>query len=99
MLRIHAPIIIVPTAEVREALGPRLEAAGCAAYREIAMAAKGLEIAHLQFVFGRLTLAVCSRIRHDACIPRESPPSRRHMPRAERQAEAPSRASTAPARP
>ena len=28
MFRIHAPIIIVPTAEVREALGPRLEAAG-----------------------------------------------------------------------
>ena len=29
------------------------------------MAAKGLEIAHLQFVFHGLTLAVCSRVRRD----------------------------------
>jgi hypothetical protein len=68
MFRIHAPIIIVPTAEVRETLGPRLGAAGCAAYREIAVAAKGLEIAYLQFVFGRLTLAVCSRVRRDGIV-------------------------------
>jgi len=68
MFRIHAPIIIIPTVEVRQALGPRLEAAGCAAYREIAVAAKGLEIAHLQFVFGRLTLAVCSRVRRDGIV-------------------------------
>lgn len=68
MLRIHAPIIIIPTAEVRDALGPRLETAGCAAYREIAVAAKGLEIAYLQFVFGRLTLAACSRVRHDGVV-------------------------------
>ena len=32
------------------------------------MAAKGLEIAHLQFVFGRLTLAVCSRVRRDGIV-------------------------------
>ena len=49
MFRIHAPILIVPTAEAREALGRRLRRAGLAAYREIAVAAKGLEIAHLQF--------------------------------------------------
>jgi hypothetical protein len=68
MLRIHAPILIVPTAEVREAVGPHLQAAGVAAYREIAGAAKGLEIAHLQFIFRRLTLAVCSRVRRDGLI-------------------------------
>ena len=45
MFLIRAPIIIVPTAEAREALGPRLKEAGLAAYREIAVAAKGLEIA------------------------------------------------------
>ena len=32
------------------------------------MAAKGLEIAYLQFVFDRLTLAVCSRIRRDGIV-------------------------------
>ena len=68
MFRIHAPILIVPTAEAREAIGPRLQAAGLAAYREIVLAAKGLEIAHLQFVFGRLTLAVCSRVRRDGVV-------------------------------
>ena len=68
MFRIHAPILIVTTAEAREAIGPRLQAAGLAAYREIAVAAKGLEIAHLQFGFGRLTLAVCSRVRRDGVV-------------------------------
>ena len=68
MFRIHAPIVIVPTAEAREALGFRLQEAGLAAYREIIVAAKGLEIAHLQFVFGRLTLAVCSRVRRDGVV-------------------------------
>ena len=32
------------------------------------MAAKGLEIAHLQFVFRGLTLAVCSRVRRDGIV-------------------------------
>jgi hypothetical protein len=32
------------------------------------VATKGLEIAHLQFIFGRLTLAVCSRIRRDGVV-------------------------------
>jgi len=34
----------------------------------LAVAAKGLEIAYLQFVFHRLTLAVCSRIRRDGIV-------------------------------
>src|SRR5271166_910444 len=68
MFRIQAPILVVPTAEARIALGPDLQAAGHAAYREIAMATKGLEIAYLQFVFHRLSLAVCSRIRRDGIV-------------------------------
>ena len=39
-----------------------------AAYREITLAAKGLEIAHLQFVFRAQTLAVCSRVRRDGLV-------------------------------
>ena len=68
MLRIQAPIVIVPTADAKLALGEHLQAAGIAAYREIAVSAKGLEIAYLQFAFRRLTLAVCSRIRLDGVV-------------------------------
>lgn len=68
MFRIHAPIIVVPTGEARQALGDTLSAATQAAFREIAMAAKGLEIAHLQFDFGGLTLAVCSRVRRSGVV-------------------------------
>lgn len=68
MLVIETPILIVPTAEAREALGAQLRRAGAAAYREIALAAKGLEIAHLQFAFGKLTLAVCSRVRRNGMV-------------------------------
>jgi len=56
MFRIQAPVLIVPTPEARQALGRRLRWAGLAAYREIAVAAKGLEIEHLQFAFFELTL-------------------------------------------
>jgi hypothetical protein len=68
MFRIEAPILIVPTVEASTALGRRLRWAGLAAYREIAVAAKGLEIAHLQFTFFDLTLAVCSRVRRDGIV-------------------------------
>ena len=68
MYRIQAPILIIPTVEARKAIGRRLRWAGLAAYREIAVAAKGLEIAHLQFDFFDLTLAVCSRIRRDGIV-------------------------------
>jgi hypothetical protein len=67
MFRVQAPILVVPTVEAKIALGVNLQSAGLAAYREIAVAAKGLEIAYLQFVF-RLTLAVCSRIRRDGVV-------------------------------
>ena len=68
MFRVQAPVVIVPTAEAGKAIGIRLGWAGQAAYREIAMAAKGLEIAHLQFAFRELTLAVCSRVRGDGVV-------------------------------
>ena len=68
MFRIQAPVLVIPTADARLALGVRLQAAGLAAYREIAVAAKGLEIAHLQFVFRGVTVAVCSRIRRNGIV-------------------------------
>jgi hypothetical protein len=68
MFRIEAPILVVPTVEARKALGRRLRWAGLTAYREIAVAAKRLEIAHLQFSFFELTLAVCSRVRRDGIV-------------------------------
>jgi hypothetical protein len=68
MFQVQAPILIVPTADARLAVGAHLQAAGLAAYREIALAAKGLEIAHVQFVFRSLTLAVCSRVRRDGMV-------------------------------
>ena len=68
MFRIEVPLIVVPTHDVRAALGVRLREAGLAAYREIAMAAKGLEISHFQFAFHGLTLAVCSRVRRDGIV-------------------------------
>jgi hypothetical protein len=72
MFQIQAPILIVPTADAKLTLGIHLRAAGLAACREIALAAKGLEIAHLQFVFRGLTLAVCSRVRLDGIVEMES---------------------------
>ena len=68
MYRIQVPILIVATIEVQRALGYRLRWAGLAAHREIAIAAKGLEIEHLQFDFFGLTLAVCSRVRRDGMV-------------------------------
>ncbi len=68
MFRIQAPLLVVATNEAREAMGAQLRTAALAAYREIALAAKGLEIAHLQFVFNKTTLAVCSRVRRDGMV-------------------------------
>jgi hypothetical protein len=68
MFRIQPPIVIIPTTEVRAAAGIRLREIANVAYREIALASKGLEIAHLQFEFSNLTLAVCSRVRRDGAV-------------------------------
>ena len=68
MFRVQTPVIVIPTPEARQAIGVRLVPAGQAAFREIALAAKGLEIAHLQFAFCELTLAVCSRVRRSGLV-------------------------------
>ncbi len=98
MFRIQAPVLVIPTADARLALGVHLQAAGLAAYREIAVAAKGLEIAHLQFVFQGVTIAVCSRIRRDGIVEIEMGLGDPRLPKSAltadqmRQAEAASRA-------
>ena len=68
MFKIQAPVIVIPTAEAKEALGVHLAPAALAAHREIALATRGLEIAHLQFAYRKLTLAVCSRVRNDGVV-------------------------------
>jgi hypothetical protein len=104
MFQIQAPILVVPTADAKRAVGVHLHAAGLAAYREIALAAKGLEIAHLQFVFRGLTLAVCSRVRRDGLVEIEMGLGDPRLPKSAftaaqmRQAEAASRARTGAAR-
>ncbi len=104
MFKIEAPVLIIPTAEARQALGERLRQAGAAAYREIALAAKGLEIAHLQFAFRKLTLAVCSRVRRDGIVEIELGLGDPRLPRSSftaeqmRQAEAAARARGGSAR-
>jgi hypothetical protein len=104
MFQIKAPILIVPTADAKLAVGIHLQAAGLAAYREIALAAKGLEIAHLQFVFRGRTLAVCSRVRRDGLVEIEMGLGDPRLPKSAftaaqmRQAEAAARARTGAAR-
>ncbi len=81
MFRIQHPFLFLPTAEARVAIGPRLRDSACRAFREIAMAAKGLEIAHLQFEFEELTLAVCSRVRADGLVEIEAGLGNPNLPR------------------
>lgn len=68
MFQVQAPVIIVPSAEARAALGVQLRPAGLAAWREIARRGEGLEMAHFQIVHTGVTLAVCSRLRRDGFI-------------------------------
>ena len=68
MFRGSAPFLLLATHEAQQALGADLGRAAGAAWREIASAAKGFEIAHLQFAFRDLTLAVCSRIRRNGIV-------------------------------
>lgn len=104
MFRIQASVILVPTAEAERALGAHLSPAGQAAYREIATAAKGLEIAHLQFAYRGLTLAVCSRVRRSGAVEIELGLGDPHLPRSSfaakqlRDAEAAARARVQAAR-
>jgi hypothetical protein len=68
MFVVQAPIVVIHTAEAKEALGSHLKAASLDAYRAIAQNGKGLEIAHLQFEFRGLTLAICSRLKKNGFI-------------------------------
>ena len=68
MFQVKAPVIVLPTAEARAALGAELKPAGLAAWREIARRGQGLELAHLQIVYAGVTLAICSQIRGDGFI-------------------------------
>ena len=68
MIRIKPPIVVIPTQEARAAAGAHMAALANCAYREIAMAARGLEIAHLQFAFAAAIFAVCSRLRRDGTV-------------------------------
>ncbi len=68
MFQVKVPVIIVPSAEARDALGVQLRDAGLAAWREIARRGQGLEFAHFQIVHTGVTLAVCSRLRPNGFI-------------------------------
>lgn len=68
MFQVQAPVVIVPSAEVRVALGIQVRLAGLAAWREIARRGQGIEMAHFQIVYTGVTLAVCSRLRGDGFI-------------------------------
>jgi hypothetical protein len=68
MFQVQAPVVIVPSAEARAALGVQVRPAALAAWREIARRGEGIEMAHFQIVHTGVTLAVCSRIRPDGFI-------------------------------
>jgi hypothetical protein len=55
----------LPTSAARTAFGKRLGDIAVAAFRAIAQADKGLEVAHLQFRRGRDLVAICSRVTGD----------------------------------
>jgi len=68
MFQVQAPVVIVPSAEARAALGAQLRPAALAAWREIARRGEGIEMAHFQIVHTGVTLAVCSRLRRNGFI-------------------------------
>lgn len=68
MFQVQAPVIIVPSAEARAALGIQLRPAALAAWREIARRGEGIEMAHFQIVYAGVTLAVSSHLRRNGFI-------------------------------
>lgn len=60
--RAFTTIRYVPTAAAKAAFGPRLGQIAAFAFRAIAKAGKGLELAHLQFRRGTDLVAICSRV-------------------------------------
>jgi hypothetical protein len=65
MFQVQTPVVIVPSAEARAVLGAQLRPAALAAWRELARRRQGIEVEHFQIVHMGVTLAVCSRLRHD----------------------------------
>ena len=68
MFQVQAPVIIVPSAEARVALGAQLRPAALAAWCELARRGEGLEMAYFQIVHSGVTLAVSSRIKSNGFI-------------------------------
>ena len=68
MFRVVTPVFIVPNHEARRSLGATVDAAGLAAWKELARRRQGLEMAHFQIVHEGVTLAVSSSVRPDGCI-------------------------------
>ena len=76
-----SPILFRPTLGLRSVLGAEVRAAAACAFREIALALKGLEIEHLRFEFQGITVAVCSRVRHDGRLVIEAGVGNPNLPR------------------
>jgi len=68
MFQVKAPVLVVPSAEARAALGVQVRPAGLAAWRELARRGQGLEMAHFQIVHEGVTLAVSSRLCRNGFI-------------------------------
>lgn len=63
-----ASFFYIPTVEARAEFGPRLPLIASEAFRALARAGKGLEVAHLQFRQGDDLVAVSSRVRRSGEI-------------------------------
>jgi hypothetical protein len=70
----------LPTSAARAAFGKRLSDIAVAAFRAIARADKGLQVAHLQFRQGKDLVAVCSRVRGDGEVEIEIDVGNRQLP-------------------
>lgn len=81
MIRVQLPFLFLPTREARDVLGARAGTAAACAFREIARAARSLDIQFLQFAFEELTLAVCSRVRGDGLVEIEAGLGDARLPR------------------
>jgi hypothetical protein len=68
MFQVLAPVVIVPSPEIRAALGVQVGPAALAAWREIARRGQGIEMAHFQIVHTGVTLAVSTRIQTNGWI-------------------------------
>lgn len=68
MFQVQAPVVIVPSAEARAALGVQLRPAALAAWQEIARCGRGIEMASFQIVHTGVTLAVSSQLRSNGFI-------------------------------